>query len=160
MQQLLSISLLSLVRKIYAGVIVDRVRKVTEDLIDDEQGGFRLGRERVDQIFILKQIGEKAWEKKHIVYVGFMDLEKAYDRVNREAIWQVLLNDIKSMYVNSLAIFKVRGGDSECFRIDSGVRQVCIMSPWLFNVYMDAVVKGVKMGMGRRGVRFQEERIK
>ena len=35
--------------------------------------------------------------------------------------------------------------------------QVCIMSPWLFNVYMDAVMKDVKMGMGRRGVKFQEE---
>ena len=39
--------------------------------------------------------------------------------------------------------------------ITSVVRQGCIKSPWLFNVYMDAVVK---MGMGRRGVRFQEEK--
>ena len=31
------------------------------------------------------------------------------------------------------------------------------MSPWLFNVYMDALMKEVKMGMERRGVRFQEE---
>ena len=31
------------------------------------------------------------------------------------------------------------------------------MSPWLFNVYMDAVMKEVKMGMGRRGVRFLED---
>ena len=41
--------------------------------------------------------------------------------------------------------------------IDSGVRQGCIMSPWLFNVYMDAVMKEVKMRMGKRGVRFVEE---
>ena len=68
-----------------------------------------------------------------------------------------LLNGIKSMYVNSLACVRLRGGESECFRMDNGVRQVCIMSPWLFNVYMDAVMKEVKMGMGRRGVRFQEE---
>ena len=39
-----------------------------------------------------------------------------------------LLNGIKNMYV--------KGGESECFRIDSGVRQGCIMSPWLFNVYI------------------------
>ena len=50
-----------------------------------------------------------------------------------------------------------KGGESECFRINSGVRQGCIISPWLFNVYMDTVIKEVKMGMGRRGVRFQEE---
>ena len=43
--------------------------------------------------------------------------------------------------------------ESEYFRIDSGVRQLCIMSHWLFKVYM----KEVKMGMWRRGVRFHEE---
>ena len=43
------------------------------------------------------------------------------------------------------------------FRIDSGVRQECIMSPWLFNMYMDAAMKEVKMGMGRMGMRFLEE---
>ena len=40
---------------------------------------------------------------------------------------------------------------SECFRIDSGVRQVRIMSPWLFNVYMDAVMKELKIGIGWEG---------
>ena len=40
---------------------------------------------------------------------------------------------------------------SDCFKIDSGVRQGCIMAPWLFNVYMDAIMKEVKMGMRRRG---------
>ena len=64
--------------------------------------------------------------------MGFMDLEKAYDRVNMEALWQVLrlyyvggkpLNSIKSMYVNSLACVRVKGGESECFRINRGVRQ-------------------------------------
>ena len=56
--------MLSVVRKIYAGILADRVRKVTEGLIDDEQGGFRTGRGYVDQIFILMQVGEKAREKK------------------------------------------------------------------------------------------------
>ena len=70
--------------------------------------------------------------RKNVVYVGFIDLEKAYHRVNKGAlIRQVmrmydvggkLLNGIKSMYVNSLACVKVKGGESECFRINSGVR--------------------------------------
>ena len=38
----------------------------------------------------IKQIYEKAREKKRRVYVGSIDLEKEYDRVNREALWQVL----------------------------------------------------------------------
>ena len=40
-------------------------------------------------------------------------------------------------------------GESEQFRIDSGVRQGCIMSPWLFKVYKDAVMKEMKMWIGR-----------
>ena len=66
-----------MVEKIYAGVLVNRVRKVTEGLTDDEQGGFKAGRRCVDKIFALKQICEKALEKTRRVYVGFMDLEKS-----------------------------------------------------------------------------------
>ena len=55
------------------------------------------------------------------------------------------------MYVNSLACVRVKGDDSEGFRVDSVVRKGCTMSPWIFNVYMDSVMKEVKMGMGRRG---------
>ena len=120
-----------------------------EDLIEDVQGGFRVGKGCVDQIFTLKQIGETARQKQCKVYVGFMDLEKAYDMVNREALWP-LLNGIKSEYVNSLACVRVKGCETDCFSIDSGVRQVCIVSCWLFNVYMEAVMEEVKMEKGRR----------
>ena len=51
---------LSMVGKIYAGILVDRVCRVTRGLIDDAQGGFRAGRGCVDHIFTLKQIGEIA----------------------------------------------------------------------------------------------------
>ena len=158
--------LLPVVGKIYAGILVHRVPKVTECLIDDKQYGFRAGRRCIDQIFTLKQIGEKAWEKKCRVYVDFIDLEKAYDKVNKEALWQVLrvydvggnlFSDIKSIYINSLSCVRVKGGDSECFRINSCVKQKCIMSPWLFNLYMDTVIREVKMGMGRSGMRLEEE---
>ena len=47
-----------------------------------------------------------------------------------------LFNGIKSVYVNTLACVRVKGCESECFRIDSGVRQACIVSPWLFNIYI------------------------
>ena len=42
-----------------------------------------------------------------------------------------------------------KGGESESFRIDSGVEQGCIMSPWHFNLYIDAVMKEAKMRMER-----------
>ena len=69
-----------------------------------------------------------------------------------------LLSVIKSMYVDSSACVRVRGGESDRFRIDSAVRQRCIMSPWLFNGDMDGMMKEVKMGMGRSGVSFLEDR--
>ena len=63
------------------------------------------------------------------------------------------MGGIKNMYVDSLACVRVKVGESEQFRIESGVRQVCIMSTWLLN----GVMNEVKMGMGRRVVRFLEE---
>ena len=96
--------------------------------------------------------------EKYMVYLGFMNLEMMYDKVNREALRQVLgmydvvcklLNGIKSMYINSLACIRVKWVESECFRIDSGVRQDSIISPLLFNVHMDSLMKEMKMGWGR-----------
>ena len=97
--------------------------------------------------------------------MGFMNLEKAYDRVNRETLWQVLrmydvgsrlLNGIKSMYVNSLTYVRVKGGESECFRINSGVS--CPLGSSMYIWYMDTVME-VKMGMGRgwRGIESPRE---
>ena len=89
-----------------------------------------------------------------------MDLEKAFDRCYREALWQELriydvggklFNGIKNMYINNLAYGRVKGGRSKCFRIDSGGRQKCIMSPCLFNVCMEIVMKEIKIEIGKRG---------
>ena len=61
-----SISLLSMIGKIYVGILVERFRRVAGSLIDDEQGGFRAGSGCVDRIFTLNQIWEKAREKKRV----------------------------------------------------------------------------------------------
>ena len=62
------ISLLSMVGKIYAGILINRVCRVTRGLIDGEPGGFREGRGCVEQTFTLKQKGEKA--RENVVYAG------------------------------------------------------------------------------------------
>ena len=59
--------MLSVVGKIYAWILVSRVRRVTTGLIEDKQWSFRAGKGCVDQIFTLKQIGEKVIEKKRRV---------------------------------------------------------------------------------------------
>ena len=83
-----------------------------------------------------------------------MDLQKTYDGINREALWQVLkiyyvggkiLNGIKSIYVSNLVYVRVKGGESKCFRIVSGVKKDYIMPTWLLNLYMDTILKEVKM---------------
>ncbi len=81
-------------------------------MICDEQGGFRRGRGCMGQIFVVRQVCEKYLTKCKDVYWAFMDLEKAYDRIDREALWTVLrlyglrdrlLKGVKTLYVNSKA---------------------------------------------------------
>ncbi len=55
-----------------------------------EQGGFRKGRGSVDQIFAMKMLVDEYLGKDKKLYATFMDLEKAYDRVDRESLWSVL----------------------------------------------------------------------
>ena len=103
------ISFLSLVGKIYAGILVNKVCRVTRGLIGDEQEGFRTERGCVDYILNL-------YKRKNVVHVGFMDLE-VYDKVNKEALWLVLImhdvggkmfNGIKSVYIDSLVYVRVK----------------------------------------------------
>ena len=68
----------------YKNVCID-ICKLTKGLIDEKQGGLRSEKRCIDQIFTLRQIGEKAWQEKWKVYVGFIDLNKMYDRVNKKA---------------------------------------------------------------------------
>ena len=84
------ISLLSLVGKVYGRVLINRIRDKTENVIAEVQSGFRRGRGCTDQIFIVRQICEKYLEKGKDVYFAFLDLEKVYDRVDRDAMWNVL----------------------------------------------------------------------
>ena len=84
------ISLLSVVGKVYGMVLINRIRDKTENVIAGVQGGFRRGRGCTDQIFIVRQICEKYLGKGKGIYFAFLDLEKAYDRVDRDEMWNVL----------------------------------------------------------------------
>ena len=83
-------SLLSVVGKVYGRVLINRIRDKTEEVIAEVQGGFRKGRGCTDQIFIVRQICEKYLGKGKDVYFAFLDPEKAYDGVDRDAMWNVL----------------------------------------------------------------------
>ena len=115
----------------------------------------------MDQMFAVRQVCEKYLSKGKEVYWAFIDLEKAYDRVDRGAMWEVLglygvggrlLKAVKSFYVDSKACVRVGNEESDWFPVRVGLRQGCVMSPWLFNVYMDGVVKEVNARILGRGL--------
>ncbi len=82
-------------------------------------------------------------------------VEKAYyDRVVREALWNVLkiygvggqlMEGIKAFSSGANACVKIDGELSDSFRVGVGVRQGCVMSPWLFNVFMDGCIREIKL---------------
>ncbi len=144
------ITLLSLPGKAYASVLHRRLSTVVNDKIQDEQCGFRPGRGTTDQLFILQQISEKAWEYDKEVHVCFVDLEKAYDRVDRNLMWETLkeygvddqlVGAIASLYKASNSCVRVLGRKSDKFNVGVGLRQGCVLSPLLFIVYMDRIAR-------------------
>jgi len=156
------ISLLSIPGKVYSRIVIERVMEITEGRISDEQGGFRKGKGCVDQIFNVKLLAEKYLVKGKKLYVAFMDLEKAYDRVDWDSLWDVLkiygvggqlLKGVKSFYKGANACVKINGKLSSSFSINAGVRQGCVMSPWLFNIYMDGVIREMKAKSGGLGAK-------
>ncbi len=109
--------------------------EVTEGKVSEEQGGFRKGRGCVDQIFAMKRLVEECLGKDKKLYAAFMDLEKAYNGVDREALWSVLkiygvggqlLKGIQAFYSEANACVRLVGGKfSESFAVEVGVRQGC-----------------------------------
>jgi Reverse transcriptase (RNA-dependent DNA polymerase)/Endonuclease-reverse transcriptase len=144
------ISLLSVTGKLYGRMVIGRVQKVTQESISEVQCGFMPGRGCSDQIFTVQQLIEKCEDVGKKLFVAFVDLEKAYDRVNRSMLWSVLdeygvkgrlLGAVKAMYEGSKACVRMNGGLSEWFEVSRGVRQGCVMSPWLFNIFMDKCIR-------------------
>ena len=63
--------------------MISRVKESTKEQVAEEQGGFRLGRRFIDQIFVLKQLVEKYREKRKELHNIAFIVEKAYDKVCR-----------------------------------------------------------------------------
>ena len=85
----------------------------------------------------------------------------AYDTIDRHGMWQMLrvygvggklLKAVQSFYVYSRACVLVGNDVSEWFPVNVGLRQGCVMSPWLFNIYMDGVVREVNVRVLVKGL--------
>ena len=114
------IKLLDQVLKVFERVIEARLRRRVN--VDDMQFGFTGGRGTVDAIFVVRQIQEKFIEKKKDLWVPFVDLEKAFDRVPREVLWwalrklgveEWLISVIKVMYEGATTTEKSVGSVSK-----------------------------------------------
>lgn len=100
------------------------------------------------------------------MYLCFVDLEKAYDRVDRKGVWEVMkmngvggrtLEAVKSFYNGSEACVTVGNEESEMFAVNVGLRQGCVMLPWLFNLYMDGVMKEVNARVMGKSMKLEHE---
>ena len=144
------ISLLSVAGKILACIISNRLSQHAETILPETQCGFRRGRGTVDAIFVVRQVQEKSLEQYRPLYMCFVDLEKAFDRIPRDALWIVLekagcpvklLNLIRQFHDNMKARVQHGDGFSDQFRVSSGVKQGCVLAPSLFSLYFAAVMR-------------------
>uniref|UniRef100_A0A3B5Q8Y2 Reverse transcriptase domain-containing protein n=1 Tax=Xiphophorus maculatus TaxID=8083 RepID=A0A3B5Q8Y2_XIPMA len=159
------VTLLSLPGKVYSGVLERRVRRIVEPRIQEEQCGFRPGRGTLDQLYTLGRVLEGAWEFAQPVYMCFVDLEKAFDRVPRGALWGVLreygvpgplIRAVRSLYDRCQSLVRIAGSKSGSFPVRVGLRQGCPLSPILFITFMDRISR---RSQGVEGVRFGGLRI-
>ena len=115
-------------------------------MLAEEQAEFRYGRACVDQIFILADIISTRRQAGKKTYTCFIDVKKAYDRVWRNGLWMSLWKRgvrgrlwrvIKDYYNKVESCVRLDDGNTEWFDINVGVRQGCVLSPILFDVFID-----------------------
>ena len=115
--------------------------------LPDVQAGFRKGRGTRDQIANIRWIIEKAREfQKNICFV---DYAKAFDYVGHKTLWKILqemgIADhltclLRNLYAGQEATVGTGHGTTDWFQIGKGVCQVCILSPYLFNLYAEYIM--------------------
>ena len=146
------ISLVSHAGKVLVKVVARRLIAYCEakGLLPEEQCGFRPNRSAADMMFVvrrLQKIGRKAGVS---LFMYFIDLQKAYDTVDRTLLWQVLTRiGVPPQMLAAIQQFHdgmracVRPDDGVCsdwFDVEQGLRQGCVLSPLLFRIFFAAVL--------------------
>ena len=130
--------------------ILNRLIPVLDSQLNESQCGFRSNRGCSDQLFNLRIIMQRAKEYNTPPYLFLIELCKAYDSINRNALWKVLrhsynlpsksINIIKAFHEETQGVVRYEGQTSKKFPIRSGVKQGDILSPLLFNLYLNAII--------------------
>ena len=131
-------------------ILQARLHQYVNCELPDVQAGFRKGRGTRDQIANIHWIIEEAREFQKNIYFCFIDYAKAFDCVDHSKLWKIL-NEMgipdqltclfRILYAGQEATVRTGHGTTECFQIVKGVRQGCILSPCLVNLYAEYIMR-------------------
>ena len=142
------IMLLETAYKIVSILLLNRLRPIAESLNYEQQCGFRPGRGCNDAVFTVKMAMKKRREHSKETWILFLDLVKAFDRVPRELLWQLLekfgvppklVRLLKALHKDVIVKFEVEGLEHEV-NCTIGVKQGDILGPVLFIIFMAGVM--------------------
>ena len=158
----IGITLLSIPGKVFNRIILNKLKDIVDPKLRDNQAGFRKNRSCVDQITTLRLIVEQSLEWNSSLYINFIDYEKAFDSVDRDMLRKIMrhygipekiVNLVRSLFVGTNCQVSHDGQLSEPFQINTGVRQGCLLSPFLFTLAVDGILKESTKGK-KRGVQW------
>ena len=134
--------------------------------LPDVQAGFRKGRGTRDQIANIRWIIKKAREFQKNIYFCFIDYAKAFDWITIN--WKILkgigIPDhltclLRNLYVGQEATVRSGHGTTDCFQIGKGVRQGCILSPCLFNLHAEYIMRNAGLEEAQAGIKIAGRNI-